>query len=215
MPDEEAPTSQSGPSRRTGSGGRREDPSHEQAWTPPGVDDAISGAALGNFGEPLPEPEESTPLDEDEPEGIIPPCPLWAMKDRRHVQWSEIVGFPPERIRQAIGQGHETVYVIDDGHHHVMVGREVGEVRGGSRYGLVGRAPKGVFDSLRSGQLPPRNAFDESEELALCGVDIDVNDKASDVFVVTSYGDASSVPSDYLPGHHFIEFGGPLPIENP
>jgi hypothetical protein len=214
MPDKEAPGSQSGSSRRTDSGGRPEDLSHDKAWTPPGVDDAFSGNALGNFGEPLPEPRDSTPLDEDEPEGIIPPCPLWAMKDRRHVQWSEIVGFPPERIREAIGRGDATLYVIDDGHHHVMIGREVGEVSGGSKYGLVGRAPKGVFDALRSDQLPARNAFDEAEEVALCGVDIDADEKASDVFVVKSYGGVSSVPSEYLPGHHFIELKDPLPIEN-
>jgi hypothetical protein len=213
--DRGAPESRSGSSRRTGSGGSPEQPGNVPPWTPPGVDDAISGAALGNFGEPLPEPDESTPLEDDEPEGIIPPCPLWAMKDRRHVQWSEIVGFPPRRLREAIGGGEETVYVIDDGHHHVMVGRQVGEVSGGSKYGLVGRASKGVFEALRSGQLRPRDAFSDSEEVALCGVDIDVNDKASDVFVVEFYGAATSVPADYLPGHHFIEFHEPLPIENP
>jgi hypothetical protein len=34
------------------------------------------------FTFPVTAPENATPLEEDEPEGVIPPSPLWAMKDR-------------------------------------------------------------------------------------------------------------------------------------
>src|ERR1700743_2355685 len=37
--------------------------------------------------EPLVGHDVSTPLEEDEPEHTIPPGPLWAMKERRHIQW--------------------------------------------------------------------------------------------------------------------------------
>jgi hypothetical protein len=136
------------------------------------------------------------------------------MKDRRHVQWSEIVGSPPERIREAFGRGNEIVYVIDDGHQHVMVGHEVGNVSDGSRYVLVGRTSKSVLEALRSGQLEPSRGFEEAHEVVLCGVDIDETDKASDIFVVKLYGSDSAVPAEYLPGHPLIAFPRPLPITN-
>ncbi len=177
------------------------------------MDDGILGRpASGSAGEPLPEPEESTPLEEHEPEGTIPPVPLWAMKDRRHVQWSEIVGFPPERVREAFGEGDDAVYVIEDGHNHVMVGRYVGVVLDGSQYALVGRAPKSVLEGLRSAELQAVHAFDEAHQVTLCGVDIDEGDKASDIFVVQFYDTASAVPQDYLPGRPLIEFTSPLPL---
>ena len=184
-----------------------------EPWKPPDVDDGFSPGPIG-VGEPLPEPDQSSPLEEDEPEGTIPSCPLWAMKDRRHVQWSEIVGFPPKRIRDAFGSGDDAVYLIDDGHHHVMVGRNVGTVRDGSQYALVGRTPISVYETLRAGQLPPSAAFDEAKDVALCGVDVDENDKASDIFVVESYGEVSAVPFDYLPGRPSVDFPEPLPISD-
>jgi hypothetical protein len=182
-----------------------------EPWEPPDVTDGFSPGPIG-VGEPLPVPDQSSPLDEDEPEGTIPSCPLWAMKDRRHVQWSEIVGFPPKRIREAFGDGDGTVYVIDDGHHHVMVGRTVGTVRDGCKYALVGRTPLSVYETLRAGQLQPSASFDEARDVALCGVDVDENDKASDIFVVESYGAVGAVPSDYLPGRPCVDFPEPLTI---
>ncbi len=184
-----------------------------ESWNPPGVDDGFSPGPIG-VGEPLPEPDQSSPLEDDEPEGTIPACPLWAMKDRRHVQWSEIVGFPPKRIRDVFGNGDDTVYLIDDGHHHVIVGRKVGTVRDGCQYGLVGRAPISVYEGLRAGQLRASAAFDEARDMALCGVDVDENDKASDIFVVRAYGEVSAVPSDYLPGRPAVDFPEALPISD-
>jgi hypothetical protein len=188
-------------------------PGRAEPWKPPGVDDGVSPGPIG-VGEPLSKPEQSSPLEEDEPEGTIPSCPLWAMKDRRHVQWSEIVGFPPRRIRHAFGNGDDTVYLIDDGHHHVMVGRKVGTVSDGCQYALVGRALISVYESLQADQLRPSAAFDQARDVALCGVDVDENDEASDIFVVRSYGDLSAVPSDYLPGRPSVDFLEPLPISD-
>jgi hypothetical protein len=184
----------------------------EQSWNPP---DPAAGFAPRPFatGEPLPEPEDSSPLEEDEPEGTIPPAILWAMKDRRHVQWSEMVGFAPERIRDAFGQGDSAVYVIEDGHHHVMLGRQVGTVVDGSQYVLVGRAGAALHEELFAHRLEASSAFDKAEQLTLCGVDIDERDKASDIFVVEVYRDLSAVPDEYLPGHSPIQFSEPLPLE--
>ena len=203
MPDDVRPQSPLGSSGAA--------PGKAEPWNPPGVDDGFSRGPIG-VGEPLPEPDQSSPLEEDEPEGTIPSCPLWAIKDRRHVQWSEIVGLPPKRIRDAFGDGDDTVYLIDDGHHHVMVGRKVGTVRDGCQYALVGRAPISTYETLQAGRLLPVAAFDEAKDVALCGVDVDENDKASDIFVVESYGEASAVPSDYLPGRPPVILPEPLPI---
>jgi hypothetical protein len=175
------------------------------------VTPSFSPGFLGS-GEPLSAPEQSTPLEADEPEGTIPPCPLWAMKDRRHVQWSDLVGFPPKRIREAFAVGDDVVYVIEDGHHHVIVGRAVGTVLDGCHYALVGRAPLSVYEGFRGGRLSPTAAFNDAEDVALCGIDIDEQDKASDMFVVDFYGDGSAVPSAYLPGRPAVEFAEPLPI---
>ena len=186
-------------------------PGGAQPWEPPSVTPSFSPGFLG-IGEPLSEPEESTPLETDEPEGTIPPCPLWAMKDRRHVQWSDLVGFPPKRIREAFAVGDDAVYVIEDGHHHVIVGRAVGTVADGCHYALVGRAPLSIYEGFRDGQLSRAAAFNDAEDVVLCGIDIDEQDKASDIFVVDFYGDGSAVPPAYLPGRPAIEFAEPLPI---
>lgn len=186
-------------------------PGEAQAWEPPSVTPRFSPDFLGGR-EPLPEPQESTPFDADEPEGTIPPAPLWAMKDRRHVQWSDLVGFPPTRIREACAVGDDAVYVIEDGHHHVIVGRVVGTVADGCHYALVGRIPLSTYEGFRNGQASPASAFNEAEDVALCGIDIDQQDKASDIFVVDFYGAGSAVPAAYLPGRPAIKFDEALPI---
>ncbi len=74
---------------------------------------------------PVTAPENATPLEEDEPEGVIPPSPLWAMKERRHEQLLHLFGHP-HRIRVCVGSGDAAVYAIDDGTRHCMIGRRVG-----------------------------------------------------------------------------------------
>ena len=186
-------------------------PGQAQPWEPPSVTPRFSPDFLGGR-EPLPEPHESTPFDTDEPEGTIPPAPLWAMKDRRHVQWADLVGFPPTRIREALPVGDDAVYAIEDGHHHVIVGRVVGTVLDGCHYALVGRIPLSTYEGIRDGKVSPAAAFKDAEDVALCGIDIDQQDKASDIFVVDFYGHGSAVPAAYLPGRPAIEFAEALPI---
>ena len=185
-----------------------------EAWSPP---DPIAPIEPEPFGvrEPLPEPATSSRFEEEEPEGTIPPGPLWAMKDRRHIQWSEMAGLPPTRIREVFGTANAAVYVIDDGHHHVMVGRHAGSVVDGCQYELVGRARLAVYEELHTGRIQSLGAFDEAEQIALCGVDIDQRDKASDIFTVEFYGPVTAVPAQYLPGHPPVELASPLPITAP
>jgi hypothetical protein len=186
-------------------------PGTAQPWEPPSVTPRFEPGFLG-ASEPLSAPEESTPFEADEPEGIIPPWPLWSMKDRRHVQWADLVGFPPTRIREAFPVGDDAVYVIEDGHHHVILGRAVGTVLDGCHYALVGRAPLSLYEGFRDGTVSPAAAFNEAEDVALCGIDIDEANKASDLFVVDFYGHGSAVPAAYLPGRPAIKLTEPLPI---
>ncbi len=77
---------------------------------------------------PVTAPTNATPLEEDEPEGVVPPSPLWAMKERRH-GGVHLFGHP-HRIRARAGDGDAAVYAIDDGAHHAMIGRPVGATAG-------------------------------------------------------------------------------------
>ena len=101
------------------------------ATTTPRPGDLAVSPGVGILRGPLVGSEESTPLEEDEPEGIVPPSPLWAMKDRRHIQWHLLPSHERhERVRDCLGAGDWAIYVVDDGRHHVMLGRRVGRVAG-------------------------------------------------------------------------------------
>ena len=80
------------------------------------------GTAANTF--PVAAPVDATPLEEDEPEGTVPPSPLWAMKERAH-GGIHVFGHPA-RIRARAGEGDAAVFAIDDGPHHCMIGRRVG-----------------------------------------------------------------------------------------
>jgi hypothetical protein len=79
----------------------------------------------------LPGSTVTNPLEEDETGHSVPPAPLWAMKDRRHYFALHGHGDVP-RIRESLGIGDETIYFIDDGNSHCMVGRRVGKTPEGS-----------------------------------------------------------------------------------
>lgn len=156
---------------------------------------------------PVSAPENATPLSEDEPEGVIPANPLWAMKERRHEQWFH-VGHP-ERIRARVGEGDAAVYAIDDGSHHCMIGRRVGATRDGCVYSLVARVTHATFDLLSSESIDGRQAFLDAREAALSGT-VDTPG-VSNVFDVDDYGQGSEIPPEYLPPSPFIEFAEDLP----
>ena len=175
------------------------------SWDISGEIELSPGASLSNPEQP----EVSTPLEEDEPEGVIPRAPLWAMKDRRH--FFEIGGHgDAERIRRAFGAGDGTVYFIDDGRSHCMIGRRVGSSPDGCVYCLVGRVSLDRYEQIDNGQAAVDDVFADARDIALCGVFEDET-MASEVILVQHYPHFDDVPPDYLPPSPFIDFEDDLP----
>ena len=140
---------------------------------------------------PVTAPVDATPLEEDEPEGVVPPSPLWAMKERRHEQWPHLFGHP-DRIRARLGAGDATVYVIDDGKRHCMIGRPVGATGDGCVYSLVARITRDTYDTLASGSIDARRAFLSASEAGLSGT-ADAPG-VSNIFDVDFYRHAEEIP---------------------
>ena len=157
---------------------------------------------------PVTAPTDATPLDEDEPENVVPPSPLWAMKERRHEQLFHLFGHP-ERVRQCLGSGDATVYVIDDGKHHRMIGRRVGATRDQCVYSLIGRITTDTHQSLVTGTIDGRQAFLQASQIALVGTAEDPG--VSNIFDVEHYQSSDEVPAEYLPPGAFIDFAEDLP----
>jgi len=158
---------------------------------------------VGDVGTPI-TPEGA--LAVDEPEHIIPPSPLWAMKLHRHFQWSHLLPHDQrhDRVRLAVGSGNDIVYLMDDGHHHRILGRHVGTTADGTGYSLVARITTAATEALVAGQSSPRQAILDGKGLALYGVAED--GPASNVFIVTTYGEAADVPEEYLPPNPTLRF---------
>jgi hypothetical protein len=156
---------------------------------------------------PVTAPEEATPLEEDEPEGVIPPSPLWAMKERRHEQWFHFGH--PDRIRVCLGEGDAAIYAIDDGKHHCMIGRRVGATLDGCVYSLVARVTKDTYQALASGAIDGRGAFLAATEAGLSGTVEEPG--VSNIFDVDYYQHGDEIPDGYLPPARFIEFAQDLP----
>ena len=157
---------------------------------------------------PVTAPTDATPLEEDEPEGVIPPSPLWAMKDRRHEQWPHIFGHP-DRIRTRVGDGDATVYVIDDGKRHCMIGRQIGATVDGCIYSLVARITKETYEALAAGSIDGRAAFLSAADAGLSGT-ADAPG-VSNIFDVDFYQHPDEIPEEYLPPGPFITFAQDLP----
>lgn len=157
---------------------------------------------------PVTAPENATPLEEDEPEGVIPPSPLWAMKERRHEQLLHLFGHP-HRIRACLGTGDAAVYAIDDGTRHCMIGRRVGATLDGCVYSLIARVTKETYEALASGAVDGRGAFLSGSEVGLSGTVEDPG--VSNVFDVDFYEDTADIPHEYLPPSPFLEFAEDLP----
>ena len=157
---------------------------------------------------PVTAPTDATPLEEDEPEGVIPPSPLWAMKDRRHEQWFHVFGHP-DRVRDCLGTDDATVYVIDDGSHHCMIGRRVGASVDGCVYSLVARITKATYRSLASGAIDAKQAFLSASDAGLSGTV--EGEGVSNIFDVDFYEQTGDIPARYLPPSAFIEFAEDLP----
>src|SRR5580698_3702188 len=84
--------------------------------------------------------EDAASIEVPEGEDDIPAAPLWAMRTRMHSNRRLEPG-EEGRIRRRVGEGDDSVYVIDDGLDHCMVGRRVGKASDGCVYCLVARIP--------------------------------------------------------------------------
>lgn len=174
--------------------------------------DIVVGPESSVMPEPLVGRAESTPLEDDEPEGTIPPSPLWAMKDRRHIQWHLLPHHERhDRIRAVLGEADGTVYVIDDGRHHVSVGRRIGS-SAECEYCLIGRLPIERYEQLASGAVPALDAFDGADELTVCGVAAEAGVASSNVFDVARYDAPGDIPRAYRPGAPYLQLKGDLEI---
>jgi len=158
------------------------------------------------FGAPAPvfAPKKSTRLEEDDPEGLIPPAPLWAMKYHCHFH---LFDRTENKIRQRLGTGDHALYVIDEGRTHCVVSRIVGASPDDCTYCLVARITMESYDRLTNQEAPIDRAFADARDIAMCAVfETGVEDAASNVSVAESYATIDDVPPDYLSPHPFIDF---------
>jgi len=69
------------------------------------------------------------------------------MKEHRHIQWHLLPAHEQhERIRECLDAGDYTLYCIDDGRHHAMIGRRVGVSPSGCEYSLIGRISRQRYE---------------------------------------------------------------------
>ncbi len=175
--------------------------------------DIIIDPSFAVAQEPLVGHDVSTPLEEDEPEHTIPPGALWAMKERRHIQWHLLPAHERhDRIRECLEADDYTLYCIDDGRHHAMIGRQIGVSPNGCEYTLLGRISRQRYEELRDEVVLLANCFDTATELRLCGVAIEEDIRSSNVFDVAVYDSIDDVPEDYRPGSPFHHFKKELEI---
>jgi hypothetical protein len=180
---------------------------------PPKPGDIITESGLAINAEPLVGHDVSTALDEDEPEHTIPPAPLWAMKERRHIQWHLLPAHERhDRIRECLDADDYTLYCIDDGRHHAMIGRRVGASPSGCEYTLLGRISRQRYEELRDEVVLLVNCFDTATEIGLVGVAIEEDIRSSNVFDVANYDSIDDVPDEYRPGSPFQHFSQDLQI---
>jgi hypothetical protein len=175
--------------------------------------DIITESGLSMSPGPLVGHDVSTPLEEDEPEHTIPPGPLWAMKERRHIQWHLLPAHERhDRIRECLDADDYTLYCIDDGGHHAMIGRRVGVSPSDCEYTLLGRISRQRYEELRDEVVPLVNCFETATEMHLCGVAVERDIRSSNVFDVAIYDSIDDVPEDYRPGSAFHHFSQELEI---
>ena len=72
------------------------------------------------------------------------------MKERRHIQWHLLPAHERhDRIRECLDADDYTLYCIDDGGHHAMIGRCVGASPSDCQYTLLGRISRRRYEELR------------------------------------------------------------------
>jgi hypothetical protein len=150
-----------------------------------------------HWGSPAPVfvPKSSTPLDEHDAESVIPPFALWAMKYMRH---GHLFSRAEADIREFYGSGDRTVYVIDDGRKHCMIGRLVGTSADGCTYSLVAQITIAAYEQLANDERGVEDVFSESREPALVVV-YEAEEAVSNVSLVRTFAGIDEVPVEYLP----------------
>src|SRR5579864_5749269 len=124
---------------------------------------------MADGDEDVPEGAAAEGVVADDGEDEIPPAPLWAMQIRMH----SLRRFEPGEegyIRQRLGTDDDTLYFIDDGPDHCMVGRRVGHAPDGCVYCLVARISLDRFTDLVDGDVDRTEAFADARDISLCGV---------------------------------------------
>ncbi len=175
--------------------------------------DIVINPDLGIAPEPLVGHDETTPLEDDEPEHTIPPSPLWALKDRRHIHWHLLPSHDRhDQIREQLGTGDDAMYAVDDGRRHVMLGRRVGSSPSGCEYCLVGRISMERLEQLRAGEAALVDSFSTAVDLQLCGVVDEEAIATANVLEIALYDSIADVPEEYLPGAPYLSFPGDLEI---
>jgi hypothetical protein len=135
------------------------------------------------------------------------------MKERRHIQWHLLPAHERhERIRECLEADDYTLYCIDDGGHHAMIGRRVGTAPSGCEYSLIGRISRQRYEELRDEVVLLVNCFDTATEIRLCGVVVEEEIRSSNVFDVANYDSVDDIPEDYRPGSPFHRFSQDLQI---
>jgi hypothetical protein len=162
---------------------------------------ALSARSTWSSPTPVFVPKTSTPLQEDTADAALPTFALWAMKYLRHVH---IFGRADEEIRQTLGDGDHTVYVLDDGRNHCLVSRKVGTSPDGCTYCLVARIPVSTYEDLVDGASLD-SAFSKARSFSLCAV-FEASDGVSNVAVSQRYETVDEVPREYLPPNPPISF---------
>jgi hypothetical protein len=163
--------------------------------------------APGLRGSPTPifVPSESTPLEEHDSDGAVPPYALWAMKYKRHAHF---LGKAEVDIRERYGSGVHTVYVIDDGRKHCMVSRKVGTSSNGCTYCLVDRIDTEAYEELVDDERLTDGIFSDAHEFCLCAV-FEAEDAVSNISLVEVFATIGDVPIEYLPPSPTLEFDDP------
>ena len=140
----------------------------------------------------------ATPGSHDR-DSVIAKVALVAMRDRRHSS------IRPEReVRQRLGSGDSTLYVMDDGLEHCMIARLVGEDADGAVYCLVARIGLGRFRELETGGVSLDDAFRGARDIELTSV-FEAG-SASNTVNVEHYGRVEDVPPEYLPPSPYQQF---------
>jgi hypothetical protein len=135
------------------------------------------------------------------------------MKERRHIQWHLLPAHERhDRIRECLELDDYTVYCIDDGRHHAMIARLVGDAPSGAQYTLLGRITRERYEQLRDEVVPIADCFDTANEMRLVGVAVEEDIRSSNIFDVADYESIDQVPQDYRPGSPFHHFHGDLEI---